>query len=441
MTEMIRQKYNHPAVFFWGIFNEITLSGGPISTNLVSQLAQLTAQEDSTRPSVAAANSADNDPTTIYSQLLAFNKYFGWYNGASSDFGPWADNFHATYPNRAIGVSEYGAGANIYQHGEDPVNEPANAGPYHPEEYQNLYHESHWQQMKARPYLWCKFIWNLCDFAADGRNEGSAPGRNDKGLVTYDRQIRKDAFYWYKANWTIEPMVYITGHTFTNRLTNNITAKVYANCDSVELLVDGVSQGSATSTNCIFTWPVTLRPGTNVVEAIGTKNGTNVTDSLIWMIPVPPPTAVIINPATPTIYLNSPNVTLPLSAIAIDNQSKFIAIADFRLEPDQRAGCGCFWRYQCIEHNREFQRGWNLQSGISSHQRNNDDHRRFDCCRRRCAVWPRHSSCAMLLTTPILARPRRAIRAAEGWMRLCKCSAGLVASPIFTGRQIPASPD
>jgi len=320
MTEMIRQKYNHPAIVCWGLFNEITLSSGPVTTNLVSQLAQLVAQEDSTRPSTAAANSSDNDPTTTYSQLLAFNKYFGWYNGAVGDFGPWADNIHANYPDRCIGVSEYGAGANIYQHGENPVTEPANAGPYHPEEYQNLYHESHWLQMKARPYLWCKFIWNLFDFAADGRSEGGITGRNDKGLITYDRQIRKDAFYWYKANWTTDPMVYITGHTFTNRLTNAITAKVYANCNSVELLVNGASLGSVANTNCIFTWPVALQPGTNVVQAIGTRGATNVSDSLVWLIPIPPPSASIINPALPTVYLNDTNVTLALSASATDNQ-------------------------------------------------------------------------------------------------------------------------
>jgi beta-galactosidase len=323
MTEMIRQKYNHPAVVCWGLFNEITLSTGPIATNLVSQLAQLAAQEDSTRPSTAAANSSDNDPTTIYSQLLSFNKYFGWYNGAAGDFGAWADNIHAHYPNRCIGVSEYGAGANIYQHGENPVTEPANAGSYHPEEYQNLYHESHWQQMKARPFLWSKFVWNMFDFASDGRNEGNTPGRNDKGLATYDRQVRKDAFYWYKANWTTNPMDYITGHTFTNRLTNVITAKVYANCDSVELFLNGASQGATTSTNCIFTWPLRLQAGTNTIQAIGTKGSANVTDSLIWTVPILPPNAAIINPATPTVYLNNTNVILQLSATATDNQSNF----------------------------------------------------------------------------------------------------------------------
>src|ERR1700727_356259 len=98
--------------------------------------------------------------------------------------------------------------------------------------------------MPARAFLCSKFIWNMVDFAVGGPNEGDTPGRNDKGLVTYDRQGRKDAVYWYKAKWTTDPMVYITGHTFTNRLANAITAKVYANCDSVELFLNGVSQGS-----------------------------------------------------------------------------------------------------------------------------------------------------------------------------------------------------
>jgi beta-galactosidase len=318
LTEMIRQRYNHPSVVCWSVYNEITLDAGPTPTNLISQEVQLVSQQDSTRLSTAGANTSDNDPSTLYTQLIDFNKYFGWYNGVLADFGPWADNIHATYPARTVGVSEYGAGASIYQHSENPVVEPANAGSYHPEEYQNLYHESHWQQMKVRPFLWSKFVWNMFDFASDARSEGDAAGRNDKGLVTYDRQVRKDAFYWYKANWTTNPMVYITGHTFTNRLTNTSTAKVYANCDSVELFVNGTSQGSTASTNCIFTWPVILFGGTNLVQAVGIKGGSNVTDSLAWIAPVSPPAIAINSPATPTIYLSSTNALLSLSATVVD---------------------------------------------------------------------------------------------------------------------------
>ena len=244
MRELIRQRYNHPSIICWGIFNEITLKPGPRPTALARQLAELVAREDPTRPSTSAANARDNEPSNWCSELSSFNKYFGWYDGEMNDLGAWADRVHARYPTRCIGISEYGAGANPAQHSESSAR-PEPGGPFHPEEYQNLLHESHWQQMQARPFLWCKLLWNMFDFASDGRSEGELPGLNDKGLASYDRQLRKDAFYYYKANWTTNPMVYITGHTFTNRVTNAVVAKVYANCDSVETLSEWDFAGRA----------------------------------------------------------------------------------------------------------------------------------------------------------------------------------------------------
>src|SRR5439155_6535788 len=129
--------------------------------------------------------------------VMAFNKYFGWYYGKVDGLGKFLDAahdaVHAAAPNRAIGLSEYGAGGSVYQHA-DPAPRPNPAGPFHPEEYQDLVHESAWQQIKTRPYLWCKLVWNMFDFASDARHEGDTNGRNDKGLVTFDHRTRKDAF-------------------------------------------------------------------------------------------------------------------------------------------------------------------------------------------------------------------------------------------------------
>jgi beta-galactosidase len=318
LHELIRQQFNHPSVLCWGMYNEITGGNQPIigdETNVVSQ-------DDPTRPTTAASNRADGDPTTFWTSLICFNKYYGWYNAPIDGMAAWADGFHNSYPNRLLGISEYGAGASIYQHSENP-NFPPTGGTFHPEEWQNLVHETNWLILKTRPYLCAKIVWNMFDFASDTRTEGDTFGRNDKGLVTFDRQVRKDAFYFYKANWTTNPMVYITGHTFTNRLTNYITAKVYANCDSVQLYLNGISQGSVANTNCIFHWPVALFTGTNMVQAVGIKGGIQVTDSLFWIAPISlilpgiaPPVAAVISPATNVVYLNSTNDTLLLSATA-----------------------------------------------------------------------------------------------------------------------------
>jgi beta-galactosidase len=144
-------------------------------------------------------------------------------------------------------------------------------------------------------------LWSLADFASDARKEGGLPGLNDKGLVSYDRRLRKDAFYFYKANWNPDPMVYITGHTFTRRLTNSLTAKVYANCDSVELFHDNRSLGRRTSTNCIYTWPLVLHSGANTVRAMGVKDSATVSDSLGWNAPEQPSAAPVVTPKVPVL--------------------------------------------------------------------------------------------------------------------------------------------
>ena len=312
LRELIRQNYNHPSVICWGMYNELSLNVNTGPSNLVNQLVQLEAQEDSTRPSTGATLASNGDANSWYPQLIGFNEYFGWYEDPLNGLAAWADAIHTAHPTNCIGISEYGAGASIYQHSEDPVSKPGTSCVcVHPEEWQNIVHETNWAIMKARPFLWIKVLWNMFNFAVDGRNEGDTPGRNDKGMVTYDRLVRKDAFYFYKANWTTNAMVYITGHTFTNRLTNSITAKVYANCDSVELFLNGISQGSRTSTTNIFTWPVTLAAGSNLVQAVGTKGAEQVNDSLVWFAPI---AVTITNPTASTVFLQSANDTLQLSA-------------------------------------------------------------------------------------------------------------------------------
>jgi Malectin domain/Domain of unknown function (DUF4982) len=200
----------------------------------------------------------------------------------ATDFDSWATNFHTNNPTLSFAVSEYGAGASIYQHQMNPPKSTP-AGYFHPEEYQAYVHETTWQSMKTKPYIWGKFIWNMFDFASDGRNEGDTAGRNDKGLVTYDRQTRKDAFYWYKANWSTSPFVYITSRRYVNRTSPTTDVKVYANTSSVTLTVNGVPLGTKTSSNHIFLWTgVPLQAGSNSVQASGASGGATYNDSVTW---------------------------------------------------------------------------------------------------------------------------------------------------------------
>jgi beta-galactosidase len=279
LRELIRQNYNHPSILFWGVGNE---TRGASADALIARLAAEVKTEDPTRLSTYASDHADDDPKNWHTDLTAFNRYYGWYRGSLEDFAAWADRIHKEFPRARVGVSEYGAGASVAQHEADP-KQPKPASRYHPEEYQALFHEAYWNAMRSRPFLWCKFVWNMFDFAADQRSEGDTLGRNDKGLVTYDRRTRKDAFFWYKANWSDAPVLYITDRRFVRRTQPVTDVKVYSNADSVELFVNGVSKGKRAGENHVFRWAgVNLKEGENRVEARAARAGRRLADSCTW---------------------------------------------------------------------------------------------------------------------------------------------------------------
>jgi len=195
----------------------------------------------------------------------------------------WLDRFRQLHPRSPFAISEFGAGASIFEHEEPPVR-PAPAGPFHPEEYQASLHESSWLALRTRPYVWGKFVWTMFDFASDARSDGDHPGRNDEGLVTYDRRTRKDAFYWYKANWSQEPVVWIASRRFLERHKALTEVKVYSNAPEVELTIDGASRGVQRSPDHVFRWPaVALHPGENAIAATARFAELSITDSCTWL--------------------------------------------------------------------------------------------------------------------------------------------------------------
>jgi beta-galactosidase len=242
LKEMIRQNYNHPSILFWGLFNELKLDFDDPLPFIKAQHA-LAKKEDPGRLTVLATF-LDNDYFNSAADLIAWNKYYGWYGGKFEDIGKWADDAHAKYPAKAIAVSEFGAGGSIKQQEDHPLKPKAD-GKWHPEKWQTLFHESNWAELSTRPFIWAKFAWALADFGSSIRSEGDTTGMNDKGLVTYDRKIKKDAFYFYKANWNPEPMLYLADRRNIVRTDSLTDIKVYTNTGYAELYLNGLSVGEA----------------------------------------------------------------------------------------------------------------------------------------------------------------------------------------------------
>ncbi len=325
LTEMIKQNYNHPSIVTWGLQNEFGGRGYytpdnsvsreeqyAAATELIKRLATTAEELDPNRPTThAIQGNSSRDPQ--YKDILdrhiawnenagidiaSFNTYFGWYYNKAGDLAQYLDTLHEENPNVPLGISEYGGGANPYQHDvidEDfinkwnTVNEFSSRGPFQPEEYQNYLHESAWSIISERPWLWATHVWNMFDFGVSGKNEASTPGINTKGLVSHDRQTKKDAFYFYKAQWNKEDQfVHITSKRFSEREDSTTPVKVYSNLEEVTLTVNGIDYGKGTVQQPgVFVWDsVELNESGNEVIATAEKeDGTNVTDTVTtWEI-------------------------------------------------------------------------------------------------------------------------------------------------------------
>lgn len=276
LRELIRQHYNHPSICMWGLFNELK-EAGDNPAEYIRELDALAHAEDPVRPTTAASN--QSGALNFITDLIAWNRYDGWYGGTPADLGRWLDRTHAEHPDLCIGISEYGAGASVRQR-QDTLAQPAPAGRWHPENWQTHYHIENWRTFAARPYVWGTFVWNMFDFGAAHRTEGDRDGINDKGLVTFDRRTRKDAFYFYKANWNPQPLVRIADRRSGVGTVPRRTVTVFSNCRETELLLGGVSQGiRQPDAVCVAAWEVTLAPGVNRLEARGrAADGSEVVD-------------------------------------------------------------------------------------------------------------------------------------------------------------------
>jgi len=292
LTEMILQNYNHPSIFFWGLYNEIS---GDFN-DILASLNDLAHCLDPGRMTTVAAY--QDGSFNHITDVISWNKYYGWYYGKYDSFSEFFDDWHKKYPDARIGVSEYGAGASTSHHADPSVvdtlpfsfysndNKHKNPmGRWHPEEWQTQLHMAHLKMISERDYLWGSYIWNMFDFGSFVRNEGDRPGINDKGLVTHDRQTKKDAFYLYKANWNKnEPVLHLCSKRYTEpRASAAADIIVFTNQPDVQLYINGIKTGKKVKPDEYATveWKgIQLQKGDNNIDVRSGK----MTDSCVWKV-------------------------------------------------------------------------------------------------------------------------------------------------------------
>lgn len=262
LEELIRQSYNHPSIFCWGVENEITIaSASPSLVKGIKELNAISKALDCTRPTTCAqlALCSTTSKLNYITDILGYNHYFGWYFQTADQIGRWLDKFHETNPQLKLCLSEYGAEGITVLHSAKPLQ-----GDYS-EEYQAVFHEKYLEEINKRDWLWGSYVWNMFDFGSAIRNEGGVKGRNNKGLVTIDRKIKKDAYFIYKAYWSDKKFVHITGERYSDRVVGEQEIKVYSNCKKVKLSVNGVEQ--VLEGDKIFKFTVEIKDAENIIKA------------------------------------------------------------------------------------------------------------------------------------------------------------------------------
>jgi len=274
LDEMVWQNYNSPSICFWSIFNELSHKYDD-PDGFVKRLNARLKELDPGRLT-AMALCYDQPQFQGISDLLAWNKYFMWYDSQAGGLGEFMDASIREANGQPVGVSEYGAAGSVNQHGLENVR----TNRIHLEEYQAKAHEDNYAAIANRPDIWCKLVWHFSDFSSSIRDEGDSMGMNDKGLLTYDRKIRKDAFYFYKANWSDEPTLYISARRYVDRTDAEVPVKVYTNQKDVTLYVNGkrIGKAKADALHRAEFPSVTLREGENLIEVRSGK----LVDSCTW---------------------------------------------------------------------------------------------------------------------------------------------------------------
>lgn len=279
LRELVRQNHHHASVAVWGVGNEVYRSDEPIRA-LLADLHALAKQEDPSRlTSYAHCCAPDDHPMALQTDLAAYNRYWGWYDGQFKDVGPWADKLHARLPDKPIGLGEYGAGASATQQ-EDPPRRPEPPGRWHPEQYQALFHETYAAEIAKRPFFWGTFIWLGFDHAAANRHEGDTTGRNDKGLVTYDRRSLKDAYHLMRAWWSDKPVLHLTSKRLVDRPAGKVDIKAYSNAAKATLEVNGQLVGTVDVVDRIARWPGVELPAGRAQLKVSDDRGSS--DGVEW---------------------------------------------------------------------------------------------------------------------------------------------------------------
>ncbi|HSE30613.1 MAG TPA: glycoside hydrolase family 2 TIM barrel-domain containing protein [Pyrinomonadaceae bacterium] len=315
LRNMIDQHRNHPSVIIWGLGNENDWPGDFEEFDkekiraFMTELNGIAHTLDPSRKTAIRRCDFCKDVIDVYSPSI----WAGWYHGRYTDYKTrtqdaiksvshflhmeWGGDSHAGRHSEAVDqlLAQYlsllsqpanATAAQVTNMLSGGVARPSNDGDWSETYICNLF-DWHLKEQETMPELTGAAQWIFKDFSTPSRPNNPVPRVNQKGVVERDLTL-KEGYFVFQSYWTDKPMVHIYGHSWPTRWGDKEECKlvkVYSNCPTVELFVNGSSVEERKRDSRQFPaaglrWLVKFKEGVNVIKAIGKKNGVSVSDEI-----------------------------------------------------------------------------------------------------------------------------------------------------------------
>ncbi len=330
LTAMIEQHHNHPSIILWGLGNEDDWPGELNAQDhdhdhaamraYITALRDLAHQLDPTRLTSYRRNDVIRDLPDVYSPSI----WAGWYSGRYTDYRASLEKARTLAPH--VLHVEWGADSHAGRHAEDPDPVLAHVDPaqdtaekgldYKPtggtprasrdgewsETYACDLFDWYLKTLEELPWFTGAVQWIFKDFTTPLRVENPVPRVNQKGLVTRD-MTPKEGYFVFQSYWAVKPMLRIYGHDWPIRWGKpgqQRLVRIYSNCPTVELFLNGVSAGTCKRNPQDFPaaglhWNLAFAPGHNELRAVARHAGQTLEDRITFLYQTDPwkkPTAL-----------------------------------------------------------------------------------------------------------------------------------------------------
>ena len=314
LATMIDQHRNHPSVIFWGLGNEDDWpdeAGGvnkePIRAYM-TELNDLAHKLDPTRFTSYRRCDFARDIPDAYSPSI----WAGWYRGLYTEYQKSLETERERVKH-LIHI-EWGADSHARRHSENPDKALANIATGQGTDERGLAFQltggdarvssdGDWSETYAcnlfdwylkvqetLPWLTGSAQWVFKDFTTPVRPDNPIPRMNQKGLLERDL-TKKEGYFVFQSFWSRKPMAHIYGHSWPVRWGEpgeHKMVKVYSNCDSAELFLNGVSLGVKKRDSQNFPaaglrWLTPFAAGKNHLRVVGTQGAATVTDEIDFL--------------------------------------------------------------------------------------------------------------------------------------------------------------